>query len=147
MKGSHTLLSAQKVPSSTCHLIMRLLQQVAAAAAAAGLRLDMPCALPESQASQEAAELPSQEDPEAGHGTTYLSVMCDVSGPPFAAFCIECSSCPNAQAPFWYYLALVACLISSVNKVEHWSKLVCSVIRCCLIADLWRRPKAAGSEA
>lgn len=80
MKGSHTLLSAQKVPTSTSHLILRLLQQVAVAAAAAGLRLDVPCALPESQqASQEGGVLPSQE--QRGHkqqGTTFLSLMLEV---------------------------------------------------------------------
>lgn len=79
MKGSHTLLAAQKVPSSTSHLILRLLQQVAAAAAAAGLRLDVPCAMPESQASEDVAELPSQEDPGGQHASTYMSVMFDVS--------------------------------------------------------------------
>lgn len=79
MKGSHTLLAAQKVPTSTSHLIMRLLQQVAAAAAATGLRLDVPCAMPESQASEEVAELPSQEQPGGQHSSTYMSVMIDVS--------------------------------------------------------------------
>lgn len=80
MKGSHTLLSAQKVPHSTSHLILRLLQQVAAAAAAQGLRLDVPCALPESQGSEDVADLQSQQEQHAGHnGPTYLSVMHSVS--------------------------------------------------------------------
>eukprot|EP00775_Hariotina_reticulata_P004991 gene4991-5233_t len=42
MRGSHTLLAAQKVPLSTLHLLLRLLQQVAVAAPAAGLQLDVP---------------------------------------------------------------------------------------------------------
>lgn len=77
MTGSHTLLSAQKVPTSTCHLILRLLQQVAAAAAAGGVPLDEPCELSASQASQDVAELPSQQEPGSHH--TYLSVMFNVS--------------------------------------------------------------------
>lgn len=79
MKGSHTLLAAQKAPTSTSHLILRLLQQVAAAASAAGLQLGVPCALPESQASEEVAEPPSQEQPAGQHSSTYMSVMFDVS--------------------------------------------------------------------
>jgi len=42
MTGSHTLLAAQKVPVATLHLLLRLLQQVAVAAPAAGLQLDAP---------------------------------------------------------------------------------------------------------
>jgi hypothetical protein len=42
MRGSHTLLAAQKVPVATLHLLLRLLQQVAVAAPAAGLQLDAP---------------------------------------------------------------------------------------------------------
>jgi hypothetical protein len=40
MRGSHTLLAAQKPPLSTLHLLLRLLQAVAAAAGPAGVRLD-----------------------------------------------------------------------------------------------------------
>lgn len=79
MKGSHTLLAAQKVPSSTSHIILRLLQQVAIAAAAAGLRLDVPCAVPESQGSQEQSQLSSQDNKGARQGSTYMSVMLEVS--------------------------------------------------------------------
>jgi hypothetical protein len=60
-------------------LILRLLQQVAAAAAAGGLHLDVPCASPGSQASQEAADFPSQQEPGGPHDTTYMSCMFDVS--------------------------------------------------------------------
>eukprot|EP00879_Flechtneria_rotunda_P006073 GHRR01006386.1.p1 GENE.GHRR01006386.1~~GHRR01006386.1.p1 ORF type:complete len:3169 (+),score=1435.50 GHRR01006386.1:1331-9508(+) len=42
IRGSHTLLAAQKVPLSTLHLLLRLLQQVAVAAAATGHNLDAP---------------------------------------------------------------------------------------------------------
>lgn len=80
MRGSHTLLSAQKVPTSTCHLILRLLQQVAAAAAARDVSLDEPCQVSASQASEDEAELSSQQEPGSHH--TYLSVMFNVSGGP-----------------------------------------------------------------
>lgn len=78
LQGSHGLLAAQKVPNGCSHLILRLLQQVAAAAAAGGLQLDVPCALPDSQASQEAADFPSQQQPGRPHDTTYISLMFDV---------------------------------------------------------------------
>lgn len=115
MKGSHTLLSAQKVPNSTSHLIMRLLQQVAAAAGAVGFNLDTLCNIPESQAEQDREVLSSQEEPASHHGTTYLSIMLDVSdlGLPQAHMTTSCSLCmgqcqlPLMLQPSRTYLGLV----------------------------------------
>jgi hypothetical protein len=77
-QGGNTLLAAQKVPSSCSHLILRLLQQVAAAAAAGGLQLDELRAMPDSQANQEAADCPSQQQPGGPLDTSCMSLMFNV---------------------------------------------------------------------
>jgi hypothetical protein len=129
IKGSHTLLSAQKVPSSTSHLILRLLQQVAAAAAANRIRLDIPCAVPGSQASQEPSQLPSQKDPSGHSCTTYLSVMLDVSEqPPLLLL---------AQP------AVALLLLLHLNKPNKWAQcgcvgkvFACLMLTTCTIAEI-----------
>ena len=51
---------------------------MAGAATAAGLPLDVPCAVPESQPSQDLPEEGSQEQQGGKQGTTFLSLMLEV---------------------------------------------------------------------
>lgn len=84
IRGSQSLLAAQKVPLSTLHLIMRMLQQLARAAAGAGLRLDLPVAeFEQSQLPAEGSSQGGEQDPQraSGRGSSgsYLDSMQDVS--------------------------------------------------------------------
>jgi hypothetical protein len=81
MRGSHTLLAAQKPPLSTLHLLLRLLQAVAVSAGPAGVRLDcMRDAFVEavSQGSLGVLESQQQQMETDGAGVSMLAEMMEV---------------------------------------------------------------------
>ncbi|WIA20841.1 hypothetical protein OEZ85_005192 [Tetradesmus obliquus] len=84
MRGSHTLLAAQKPPLSTLHLLLRLLQAVAAAAGPAGVRLGcMRDAFVEAAVSQGSlgvldSQQQQQMEVDGGGGVSMLAEMMEI---------------------------------------------------------------------
>ncbi|WIA41124.1 hypothetical protein OEZ86_004751 [Tetradesmus obliquus] len=84
MRGSHTLLAAQKPPLSTLHLLLRLLQAVAAAAGPAGVRLGcLRDAFVEAAVSQGSlgvldSQQQQQMEVDGGGGVSMLAEMMEI---------------------------------------------------------------------
>jgi hypothetical protein len=96
MRGSHTLLAAQKPPLSTLHLLLRLLQAVAVSAGPAGVRLDcMRDAFVEAVSQGSLGVLDSQQQQQMetdGAGVSMLAEMMEVRRPDLHLFLLHCWS-------------------------------------------------------
>jgi hypothetical protein len=97
MRGSHTLLAAQKPPLSTLHLLLRLLQAVAVSAGPAGVQLDcMRDAFVEAVSQGSLGVLDSQQQMVEDADVSMLAEMMEVR--PHAVL-VQVSCCVCFQSP------------------------------------------------